>query len=154
MLMKDQAPTCDLEPTDANDTAVILYTSGTTGTPKGAELTHANVAMNIQICQGLMKHDGRDVQLVVLPLFHTFGQTVQMNTVVMCGRVDGAHAALRPGRGAQSDAGSQGHDLRRRADDVHRDPQPARRGRASRPEGDRPQPAARRCRAARRCPSR
>ena len=71
--------------TDANDTALILYTSGTTGMPKGAELTHANVAMNTQICQGLTKQDSRDVQLVVLPLFHTFGQTVQMNSAIMCG---------------------------------------------------------------------
>ncbi len=85
MLMKGEAPVRELAPTDANDTAVILYTSGTTGTPKGAELTHANVAMNTQICQGFMKQDSRDVQLLAVPLFHTFGQTVQMNTAIMCG---------------------------------------------------------------------
>jgi long-chain acyl-CoA synthetase len=84
-LMKGEAPACDFAQTDANDTAVILYTSGTTGTPKGAELTHANLAMNIQICQGLGKQDGRDVQLIALPLFHTFGQIVQMNSVIAAG---------------------------------------------------------------------
>jgi long-chain acyl-CoA synthetase len=85
LLMKDQAPTCEPAQRDANDTAVILYTSGTTGTPKGAELTHANLAMNVQICEGLMKQDSRDVQLIVLPLFHTFGQIVQMNSVIAAG---------------------------------------------------------------------
>jgi long-chain acyl-CoA synthetase len=84
-LMKGEAPICDFAQTDADDTAVILYTSGTTGTPKGAELTHANLAMNVQICEGLMKQDSRDVQLIVLPLFHTFGQIVQMNSVIAAG---------------------------------------------------------------------
>ncbi|MFZ6647904.1 long-chain-fatty-acid--CoA ligase [Undibacterium sp. TJN25] len=85
MMMKDRSPAFNIELTDANDTAVILYTSGTTGTPKGAELTHSNIAMNIQICQNLMKMDSRDTQLLVLPLFHTFGQTVQMNAVIAAG---------------------------------------------------------------------
>ncbi len=84
-LMKGEAPACDFAQTYADDTAVILYTSGTTGTPKGAELTHANLAMNVQICEGLMKQDSRDVQLIVLPLFHTFGQIVQMNSVIAVG---------------------------------------------------------------------
>lgn len=71
--------------TDANDTAVILYTSGTTGTPKGAELSHANIAMNSQVTVGLTRLDSRDVHLVALPLFHTFGQTVQMNSAIQTG---------------------------------------------------------------------
>ena len=84
-LMAAQSAEFEAVQTDANDTAVILYTSGTTGTPKGAELSHANLAMNAQCCVGLMKLDSRDVHLVALPLFHTFGQTVQMNAVVQCG---------------------------------------------------------------------
>ncbi len=84
-LLADRATTFETVATDANDTAVILYTSGTTGTPKGAELSHVNLAMNVQICQSLMKLDGRDIMLVVLPLFHTFGQTVQMNCALMVG---------------------------------------------------------------------
>jgi long-chain acyl-CoA synthetase len=71
--------------TSGEDTAVILYTSGTTGRPKGAELTHANVMHNAQGVQALTKQDGRDVQLVCLPLFHSFGQVVQMNCAVLCG---------------------------------------------------------------------
>jgi long-chain acyl-CoA synthetase len=85
MLMKDQSPTGSAVTTDANDTAVILYTSGTTGKPKGAELTHANIAMNALVCHGLMRQTAHDVHLVVLPLFHSFGQTVQMNAGLMAG---------------------------------------------------------------------
>lgn len=85
--------------TDATDTAVILYTSGTTGKPKGAELTHANLVMNALTCHRLF--DVLDeTQLVTLPLFHSFAQTVQMNagfshggTLVLLPRFD-ARAAL------------------------------------------------------------
>ena len=65
---------------DADDTAVILYTSGTTGTPKGAELSHSNLAMNAMACVGAdASSTAATCTLVALPLFHTFGQTVQMN---------------------------------------------------------------------------
>jgi len=84
-LMREQPASIETVQTDANDTAVILYTSGTTGTPKGAELSHANLAMNALACGALTKLDSRDVQLIALPLFHTFGQTVQMNAAVQCG---------------------------------------------------------------------
>ena len=64
-----------------DDTAVILYTSGTTGRPKGAELTHANMLMNAIVSDSMFEADpGRDVFLAALPLFHSFGQTVIMNT--------------------------------------------------------------------------
>ena len=85
MLMKGQPPTGSTALTETNDTAVILYTSGTTGKPKGAELTHSNVAMNIMVSHGLMRQAADDVHLVVLPLFHSFGQTVQMNAALMAG---------------------------------------------------------------------
>jgi long-chain acyl-CoA synthetase len=65
--------------TEATDTAVILYTSGTTGRPKGAELTHANMVLNALTCHRLFGTVEHDVHLVSLPLFHSFGQTVQMN---------------------------------------------------------------------------
>ncbi|MEU6883217.1 long-chain fatty acid--CoA ligase [Streptomyces sp. NPDC046712] len=65
------------EPTD---TAVILYTSGTTGRPKGAELSHANTMLNVMACNRLFRSEpAADSQLVCLPLFHTFGATVQMH---------------------------------------------------------------------------
>jgi long-chain acyl-CoA synthetase len=73
-------PTPGLANTAEDDTAVILYTSGTTGKPKGAELTHLNLARNAQISGETMTEvrEG-DVVLGALPLFHSFGQTVSMN---------------------------------------------------------------------------
>ena len=61
-----------------DDTAVVLYTSGTTGRPKGAMLTHSNLLMNAQLCVDLGEVRMSDVVLVALPLFHVFGQVVQM----------------------------------------------------------------------------
>jgi long-chain acyl-CoA synthetase len=89
-----------LVPREAEDTAVILYTSGTTGTPKGAEITHLNVIMNV-VASATSSFDigPDDVVLGCLPLFHTFGQTCCMNTafyvgatVVLLPRFDGAQA--------------------------------------------------------------
>jgi long-chain acyl-CoA synthetase len=62
-----------------DDTAVILYTSGTTGQPKGAELTHSNLTRNAQIAQALFGLGSDAVVLGALPLFHSFGQTCSMN---------------------------------------------------------------------------
>jgi long-chain acyl-CoA synthetase len=71
---------------DASDTAVILYTSGTTGTPKGAELTHANLLANcLHGGTELMDVAPDDVILGALPLFHSFGQTCCLNTAVRAG---------------------------------------------------------------------
>lgn len=96
----DEYPDEDvLVPTEATDTAVVLYTSGTTGKPKGAELTHANLVLNAQTCHRLFDTLD-DTQLVTLPLFHSFAQTVQMNagfsqggTLVLLPRFD-ARTAL------------------------------------------------------------
>lgn len=76
----------EIFPTRPDDTCAILYTSGTTGQPKGAELTHMNLMTNvtttwathfpaIDFTDGVQK-----TCLITLPLFHTTGQTVQMNT--------------------------------------------------------------------------
>lgn len=87
--------------TEATDTAVILYTSGTTGQPKGAELTHANLGFNVLANHRLFALNPLepDVHLVTLPLFHSFGQTVQLNsgfgvgaTLVLLARFDPAQA--------------------------------------------------------------
>ena len=68
------------------DTAVILYTSGTTGQPKGAELTHANLATNVEIFVTDLVHLGPDdVVFGGLPLFHSFGQTCGLNAAVSVG---------------------------------------------------------------------
>jgi long-chain acyl-CoA synthetase len=77
---------------DETDTAVILYTSGTTGKPKGAELTHRNLAMNVHVMLDLLSIEADDVILGALPLFHSFGQTVGLNVAV----AGGACLALLP----------------------------------------------------------
>jgi len=71
---------------DDEDTAVILYTSGTTGRPKGAELTQANLARNTEVmCADLIHLAPDDVIFGGLPLFHAFGQTCTLNTAVAVG---------------------------------------------------------------------
>ncbi|MFG1942538.1 long-chain fatty acid--CoA ligase [Nonomuraea sp. NPDC048826] len=79
--------------TSADDTAVILYTSGTTGQPKGAELSHQNMLMNALVSDRMFpRTEGGDTYLGVLPLFHSFGQTTVMNT----GFLRGAKVVLMP----------------------------------------------------------
>ncbi len=79
-------PTPGLVDTAEDDTAVILYTSGTTGKPKGAELTHANLSRNAEVSsRTTCEIDAGDVVLGALPLFHSFGQTVGMNASLRVG---------------------------------------------------------------------
>lgn len=69
-----------------DDPAVILYTSGTTGTPKGAVLTHLNMTMNAVVtATSVIDLASDDVQMAALPLFHSFGQTVVMNASFLVG---------------------------------------------------------------------
>ncbi len=79
-------PADSLHPTRATDTAVILYTSGTTGKPKGAELTHANLLINCSVVvPRLIPIGPDDVALATLPLFHSFGQTCIQNACIAVG---------------------------------------------------------------------
>ena len=78
-LIGAQAPVFDTVTTQFDDTAVILYTSGTTGFPKGAELSHGNITMNALSIRDLLQTSVDDVHMIVLPLFHSFGQVVLMN---------------------------------------------------------------------------
>ncbi|MFT4081402.1 MAG: long-chain fatty acid--CoA ligase [Nocardioides sp.] len=73
-------------PRDDHDTAVILYTSGTTGSPKGAQLTHGNMRANAAVsASSLFGVTTDDVLMGCLPLFHAFGQTCAMNVAVVAG---------------------------------------------------------------------
>ena len=85
-LLAGLEPTRAVTPRDASDTAVILYTSGTTGRPKGAELSHANISTNVHtVLDTLIPMGPGDVIFGGLPLFHSFGQTVAMNTAIASG---------------------------------------------------------------------
>ena len=100
-----------------DDTAVILYTSGTTGHPKGAELTHANMLLNAVASRdmylpGIRGGMAQEVALVTLPLFHSTAQTCLMNAgllhgfrLVLMPRFDPA-AALEVMERSRSDCGS------------------------------------------------
>ncbi len=85
MLMNGASPVFDTVQTQENDTAVIIYTSGTTGHPKGAELSHSNLLMNAIMVREMIEVVPEDVMLTVLPLFHIFGQSVQMNAGILTG---------------------------------------------------------------------
>jgi len=81
----DTADTGEIHPTGPDDTAVRLYTSGTTGRPKGAELTHFQLFMNCTTSGGLFGMTADDVCLAVLPLFHVFGLSSVLNVTVRYG---------------------------------------------------------------------
>jgi long-chain acyl-CoA synthetase len=72
-------------PRAPDDTAVLVYTSGTTGRPKGAELTHFQLYMNSTIAGGLFGVRSDDVVLAVLPFFHVFGLSSVINVFVRFG---------------------------------------------------------------------
>ena len=95
-----QPPVFETVLAEETDPAVILYTSGTTGQAKGAELSHSNLILNALTCNRLFgSAPATDTHLLVLPLFHSFGSTVNMNagfataaTLVLLPRFDAAAA--------------------------------------------------------------
>ena len=87
---------------DASDTAVVLHTSGTTGTPKGAELTHGSLGSNQDvIVRRLLKLTDDDVVLACLPLFHVFGMTCAMNAAVAAGAGLSLMARFHPAKAVE-----------------------------------------------------
>ena len=85
-LLSGAPPRYEVSDRSGDDTAVVLYTSGTTGTPKGAELTHANLTANVEVfATDLVRVVPEDVIFGGLPLFHSFGQTCGLNAAVRSG---------------------------------------------------------------------
>ena len=84
-LLGEHEPVREIADRDGSDTAVILYTSGTTGTPKGAELTHDSMRTNAEIAVELFGIAGDAMTLGALPLFHSFGQTCGLNATMVAG---------------------------------------------------------------------
>ncbi|MBI4788408.1 MAG: long-chain fatty acid--CoA ligase [Chloroflexi bacterium] len=71
---------------DPEDTAVLLYTGGTTGVPKAAEITHKNVVANAFQCKEWVSNvpkESHDATIVALPLYHSYAMTVCMNNAVL-----------------------------------------------------------------------
>ncbi len=99
-LLASAIPEYPVADTGDQDPAVILYTSGTTGQPKGAELTHGNLISNTEVARtDIVRAGPDDVIFGGLPLFHVFGQTVALNVAVAAGacltllpRFDAGHA--------------------------------------------------------------
>jgi long-chain acyl-CoA synthetase len=84
-LLAGAQPRRDVVDRDPHDTAVILYTSGTTGTPKGAELTHQNLARNAEVSRAMFDLGSETITLGALPMFHSFGQTCGLNATIAGG---------------------------------------------------------------------
>jgi acyl-[acyl-carrier-protein]-phospholipid O-acyltransferase/long-chain-fatty-acid--[acyl-carrier-protein] ligase len=75
-----------------NDVATIIFSSGSEGRPKGVELTHRNLLINIKQCESVLLPSSRDVFLGSLPLFHAFGFSI---TTMLC-LVEGVPVATCP----------------------------------------------------------
>ena len=77
---------CEAPTVDAEEVALIQYTGGTTGTPKGAMLTHANLTANAQQVHAVDPHrDGEDRIVGILPFFHVFANTCVLNRTILAG---------------------------------------------------------------------
>ena len=89
-LVKSHEPIAQPRTTGWDDTAVLLYTGGTTGVSKGVELTHANLSCNVQQCTAWFPGFSRGGEVAVgcLPFFHSFGMTTAMNIAIYNGWAD------------------------------------------------------------------
>jgi len=83
-LIKEYPPSPEAVEIDAKeDLALLQYTGGTTGVPKGAMLTHYNLVSNALMCNAWLKaQEGEEVQINVIPLYHIYGMTVTMNNAI------------------------------------------------------------------------
>ncbi len=82
-LIAKSEPTVKPEEIDENDTAIILYTSGTTGHPKGAMLTHKNLYSNARDVSEYLQFNANDRVITTLPVFHVFALTVAVNAPLL-----------------------------------------------------------------------
>ncbi len=108
-----------------DDDGVILYTSGTTGRPKGAELTHANLTRHTELTARTMLNAGPDdVVMGCLPLFHVFGLTCGLNAAIAAGGTLTLLPRFDAGKALEIIGRDKVTDLRGRADDVRGDAAP------------------------------
>ncbi|KAL3119441.1 hypothetical protein niasHT_002529 [Heterodera trifolii] len=78
-----QEPSCEVEPAEKDDVACILYTSGTTGRPKGAMVTHGGLVANAETCTDIWHFSENDINLHVLPFYHIHGLFISFNCTLM-----------------------------------------------------------------------
>ena len=86
-VMKLQDPDPASVPITSHDIALLQYTGGTTGVPKGAMLTHRNLVANAEQCRAWMVglQEGREITLAAIPFFHVYGMTTAMNLSMLIG---------------------------------------------------------------------
>ncbi|WP_216328715.1 long-chain-fatty-acid--CoA ligase [Deinococcus aestuarii] len=86
-LLRSQAPAPQAVTIRPDDVALLQYTGGTTGVPKGAMLTHGNLVANAEQARAWMTdlREGQEVTLAAIPFFHVYGMTVAMNLSVLIG---------------------------------------------------------------------
>lgn len=68
-----------------DDNLVILFTSGSEKEPKAVQLTHRNIAANLQSLEQVLEFSEKDIMLGNLPMFHSFGQTAHLWLPIWCG---------------------------------------------------------------------
>ncbi|WP_328768163.1 AMP-binding protein [Streptomyces sp. NBC_00286] len=90
LLRDGDVPTFELDP--AVDVAVLPYSSGTTGVPKGVMLTHRNLCTNLEQMNGLHRIDENDRVIAILPFFHIFGLTALVNNALHRGATVYVHS--------------------------------------------------------------
>ncbi|MFO7890304.1 MAG: AMP-binding protein [bacterium] len=84
-LMEVMKPLQETEQINTEDTAIISYTAGVTGFPKGAQLTHGNILFDINAFVSYIKFDHNDIVMGVIPLSHPLGFTLIMGAFIYCG---------------------------------------------------------------------
>ena len=90
LLRDGDVPAFELDP--AVDVAVLPYSSGTTGVPKGVMLTHRNLCTNLEQMNGLHRIDENDRVIAILPFFHIFGLTALVNNALHRGATVYVHS--------------------------------------------------------------
>lgn len=81
----DREPLAPSPAVSPDDVAVLLYTSGTTGFPKGAMISHRNTLFNVSSCRSTLGYREDDIGLLTLPLFHVTGLNSQLVALLACG---------------------------------------------------------------------
>ncbi|MFH0764890.1 MAG: AMP-binding protein [Calditrichota bacterium] len=97
-LIAKSTPLADILEGEGEDAAVIEFTAGVTGAPKGVILTHNNIISNVTACREVMSITAKDVLLAAVPLFHPVGQTLLMHTAVVTGAALELHPKFDPER--------------------------------------------------------